>query len=130
MRNRVIVDALPDLLLRVDLTGRILDYNVNANHPLHMPRSAAIGKKLQDLWSPAVVKMIIETDAQDAFVSSHWVYGFSLPGHEQTFEARLHPISADEALIVVRDITEQAQLDQMKSDFINRASHELRTPLS
>jgi signal transduction histidine kinase len=33
-------------------------------------------------------------------------------------------------LIIVRDITEQAHLDQMKSDFINRASHELRTPLT
>jgi signal transduction histidine kinase len=58
------------------------------------------------------------------------VSGFNLPNHEQTFEARLHPISEDEALIIVRDITEQARLDQMKSDFINRASHELRTPLT
>jgi len=58
------------------------------------------------------------------------VYGFSLPNHEQVFEARLHPISSEEALIIVRDITEQARLDQMKSDFINRASHELRTPLT
>jgi signal transduction histidine kinase len=74
--------------------------------------------------------MIIETESQEAFLSSHWVYGFSLPNHEQTFEARLHPISADEALVIVRDITEQARLDQMKSDFINRASHELRTPLT
>ena len=58
------------------------------------------------------------------------MYGFSLPNHEQVFEARLHPISPEEALIIVRDITEQARLDQMKSDFINRASHELRTPLT
>jgi two-component system phosphate regulon sensor histidine kinase PhoR len=35
-----------------------------------------------------------------------------------------------EALIVIRDITEQAKLNEMKSDFINRASHELRTPLT
>ncbi|GAB4539498.1 MAG: hypothetical protein Fur002_04770 [Anaerolineales bacterium] len=130
MRNRIIVDALPDLLLRIDLTGRILDYNASISHPLYLPRKEALGKKLQDLWTPEVAKMIIETEAQDAFLSSHWVYGFSLPAHEQTFEARLHPISADEALVIVRDITEQARLDQMKSDFINRASHELRTPLT
>ena len=47
-----------------------------------------------------------------------------------TFEARLYPISSIEALIVIRDITEQAKLNEMKSDFINRASHELRTPLT
>ncbi len=129
-RNRILVDALPDLLLRADLSGRILDYNANPNHPLYAPRESVVGKKLEDLWTPHVAKMILETEEQNAFVSSHWVYGFSLPNHEQTFEARLHPISASEALIVVRDITEQARLDQMKSDFINRASHELRTPLT
>ena len=42
----------------------------------------------------------------------------------------MYPISSGEALIVIRDITEQVQLDQMKSDFINRASHELRTPVT
>lgn len=130
MRNRIIVDALPDLLLRTDLTGQILDYNAHPSHPLYMQRESVIGMKLSELWPEDVVKMILETESQGAFVASHWVYGFSLPHHEQVFEARLHPISTEEALIIVRDITEQARLDQMKSDFINRASHELRTPLT
>ena len=130
MRNRILVDALPDLLLRTDLTGQILDYNAHPSHPLYAPRESVIGRRLSELWPADVVNMIMETEDQDAFLSSHWVYGFNLPDHEQTFEARLHPISVEEALIVVRDISEQARLDQMKSDFINRASHELRTPLT
>jgi PAS domain S-box-containing protein len=130
MRNRIIVDALPDLLLRTDLTGQILDYNAHPSHPLYMPRESVIGMKLSELWPVDVVNMIIAPETQGAFVASHWVYGFSLPKHEKVFEARLHPISPEEALIVVRDISEQARLDQMKSDFINRASHELRTPLT
>ena len=44
--------------------------------------------------------------------------------------SRLYPIDNDEALIVVRDVTELAVLNEMKSDFINRASHELRTPIT
>jgi PAS domain S-box-containing protein len=130
MRNRVIVDALPDLLLRTDLMGQILDYSVHPSHPLYLPRESVIGIKLSELWPLDVVNMIIDPEAQGAFVAAHWVYGFSLPNHDQVFEARLHPISSEEALIIVRDITEQARLDQMKSDFINRASHELRTPLT
>ena len=130
LRNRVIVDALPDLLMRMDLTGRILDYNVNPGHPLYQMSTQMIGRKLQEAWSPEVARMILETETPGTFTSTHWVPGFNLPGHEQTFEARLHPISPNEALIIVRDITEQARLDQMKSDFINRASHELRTPLT
>jgi PAS domain S-box-containing protein len=130
MRNRIIVDALPDLLLRTNLKGQILDYNSHPSHPLYMPRESVIGMKLSELWPMDVVNMIIAPETHGAFVASHWVYGFSLPKHEQVFEARLHPISSEEALIIVRDITEQARLDQMKSDFINRASHELRTPLT
>jgi PAS domain S-box-containing protein len=129
-RNRILVDALPDLLLRADLTGQILDYNAHPSHPLYAPRESVLGKKLCELWPEDVVKMIMGTEEQEAFLSPNWAYGFNLPNHEQTFEARLHPISAEEALIIVRDITEQARLDQMKSDFINRASHELRTPLT
>jgi signal transduction histidine kinase len=129
-RSRIIVDALPDLLLRTDLSGNILDYSAHPSHPLYLSRESVIGMALSDLWPLDVVNMIIEPDAQGSFVASHWVYGFSLPNHEQVFEARLHPISPEEALIIVRDITEQARLDQMKSDFINRASHELRTPLT
>jgi PAS domain S-box-containing protein len=129
-RNRIIVDALPDLLLRTDLSGHILDYSAHPSHPLYLPRESVIGMRLSDLWPAEVVNMVIEPEAQGAFVASHWVYGFSLPNHEQVFEARLHPISPEEALIIVRDISEQARLDQMKSDFINRASHELRTPLT
>ncbi len=129
-RNRVIVDALPDLLLRTDLKGQILDYSVHTTHPLYLPAESVIGVNLSQIWPVEIVNMIIAPEDQGAFVASHWVYGFSLPNHEQVFEARLHPISSEEALIIVRDITEQARLDQMKSDFINRASHELRTPLT
>ncbi|CAG0980611.1 two-component system, OmpR family, sensor histidine kinase VicK [Anaerolineales bacterium] len=129
-RNRVLVDALPDLLLRTDLTGQILDYSAHPSHPLYLPRESVIGRNLFELWPSDVARMVIEPETQESFVASHWVYGFSLPQHEQVFEARLHPISTEEALIIVRDITEQARLDQMKSDFINRASHELRTPLT
>lgn len=130
MRNRVLVDSLPDLLIRADLSGRILDYSVHPSHPLHLQRDSVIGLNLSKIWPPDVVNMIMEPEAKDTFVASHWVYGFSLPNHDQVFEARLHPISPEEALIIVRDITEQARLDQMKTDFINRASHELRTPLT
>jgi signal transduction histidine kinase len=56
--------------------------------------------------------------------------GFTLPFSTRDYESRLLPISDTEVLLVIRDVTDQARLDRMKSDFINRASHELRTPLT
>ena len=70
MRNRIIVDALPDLLLRTDLRGQILDYNAHPSHPLYAPRESVIGRKLSELWPADVVNMIVETEDQDAFLSS------------------------------------------------------------
>jgi len=58
------------------------------------------------------------------------VFGFTLPFSARDYESRLLPISETEVLVVIRDVTDQARLDRMKSDFINRASHELRTPLT
>lgn len=129
-RNRAIVDALPDLLIRIDKNGVILDYSAYPEHPLFLQRDMISGKNLSETWPEEIVEEIIGEDNKKAFVSSNRVDGFHLPYSNSAYESRLHPINESEALIVIRDITEQAELDQMKSDFINRASHELRTPLT
>ena len=130
-RNRIIVDALPDLLLRVDRSGRIFDYNAAPSHPLYLEPASAIGRNMHELWNDEIAgKLLPRIPDETLFTLPRTVENFKLPGRAGTFEARLFPLSKLEALILVRDITEQARLNQMKSDFINWASHELRTPLT
>jgi two-component system phosphate regulon sensor histidine kinase PhoR len=129
-RNRIILSALPDLLIRLDVNGLILDYTTNPNHPLYLHRDMISGKKLSEIWPQETVQMIIGELENHKFTSPHIVHGFTLPFSSSDYESRLLPISATEALIVVRDMTDQARLDRLKTDFINRASHELRTPLT
>jgi PAS domain S-box-containing protein len=129
-RNRIILDALPDLLIRIDTDGMILDYSANSDHPLYIHRDMVTGKKLSQTWPEEIVARIIGAMNEKAFVSPYFLDEFQLPYSNHTYEARLYPLSTNEALIVIRDITEQARLNEMKSDFINRASHELRTPLT
>jgi PAS domain S-box-containing protein len=129
-RNRIILGALPDLLIRIDLYENILDYSANSEHPLYVDRDLITDKKLSQIWPEDLVEKIIGKANQDTFRSRVNVDEFRLPHSNHTFESRLYPISSVEALIVIRDITEQAKLNEMKSDFINRASHELRTPLT
>ncbi len=129
-RNRIILDALPDLLIRIDINELILDYSANVEHPLYIHRDKITGKKLSHIWPPEIVQKIVGASNQTTFTSPSTLESFRLPHSQHTFESRLHPISSIEALIVIRDITEQAKLNEMKSDFINRASHELRTPLT
>jgi PAS domain S-box-containing protein len=130
VRNRILVDALPDLIIRVDTNGNILDYSTNPNHPLYIHRDLAYGRKLEMTFPEEIASRIIGEENRENFVSPQKVDEFRLPYANGTYEARLYPIYADEALIVIRDVTEQVRLNEMKSDFINRASHELRTPLT
>jgi len=129
-RNRAILSALPDLLIRISIDGMILDYSANPDHPLYLHRDVISGKRLSGIWPEEIVEKIRGQENKDAFTSSTVVEGFKLPFLNKIYESRLYPISQSEALVVIRDITDQAQLNEMKSDFINRASHELRTPLT
>jgi two-component system sensor histidine kinase SenX3 len=43
--------------------------------------------------------------------------------------ARASVIGARMALVIIRDITEQERLDQMRRDFVANTSHELKTPV-
>jgi PAS domain S-box-containing protein len=129
-RNRIILSALPDLLIRVDANGTILDYSANPQHPLYIHRDVISNKSLAEIWPEEVVQQIMGEGYVHGFKSPHVLERFALPFSRDEYEARLYPINLHEALIVIRDITERLQLDQMKSDFINRASHELRTPLT
>lgn len=129
-RNRIIVDALPDLIIRIDVSGNVLDYSANPAHPLYIHRDLAQGRKLNKTFPREIASQIIGEENQEAFVSPKKVDEFRLPYANGTYEANLYPICSDEALILIRDVTEQIKLNEMKSDFINRASHELRTPLT
>ena len=129
-RNRTIVDAFPDLLIRIDSDSLILDYSSSPNHPLFIHRDMLVGKKLMETWPEEIVLGILGDENKDSFTAPHWWEGFQLPFSSSTYESRLHPISRHEALIIIRDITDMVRLNEMKTDFINRASHELRTPLT
>jgi PAS domain S-box-containing protein len=129
-RNRIILNVLPDLLIRIDIDEIILDYSANSDHPLYIDRDLVIDKRLSQIWPGEVVRTMIGKVNETTFTSRFNVDEFHLPHSNHVFESRLYPISPGEALIVIRDITDQAQLNEMKSDFINRASHELRTPLT
>ena len=129
-RNRTLLSVLPDLLIRIDLNGVILDYSANPDHPLYVHRDVISGKKLTETWPEEIVHQIVGDSLGRGFTSQQVLERFTLPFSSDEYEARLYPIGSHEALIVVRNITELVELNQMKSDFINRASHELRTPLT
>ena len=129
-RNRRLITALPDLIIHLAADGKILDYIARPDHPLYRPPQEVLGNLLSEIWPPEISEQILGWDEPGRSAGSYHLKEFQLPFGSQTYELRLSPLAAREALLVVRDVTEQTLLNQMKSDFINRASHELRTPLT
>jgi two-component system phosphate regulon sensor histidine kinase PhoR len=123
------VAALPDPVLLLDRHGvviaanrqaiDVLDFDPVGNHV-----SAAIR-------APQILEAVEHVlDANDA-VRVDYEMHVPLPRHFEAYIA--HVAGSDEAaaaIILLRDLTREQQIERMRADFVAHASHELRTPLA
>jgi PAS domain S-box-containing protein len=120
-RYRALLDAMPDLMLRMSRDGTYLDWKGNRDD-LVVPPEELMGANARDvLPRPVADKLIIgigEAIDTGRTVSSN--YRLMIDGVERTFEARIVR-DGDEAVLIVRDFTERELLnDQLERerDFI------------
>ena len=129
-RYRKIVEALPDLVIRINRYGKIIDFVANKEHPLYIHPLQAQSKMIEEIWPETLAQKLMEQMALAVQSGTQIVYETRFPNDENTYEIRIDKISQSESFIIIRDVSERAKLEQLKTDFINRASHELRTPLT
>jgi PAS domain S-box-containing protein len=106
---RAVVEATPDMMVRLDATGHYLDFRINERHPLYPPD--------ESLQGMSVVQILPDDAAQEYLDAIHRVIEF---GEMETveyeletrigpreFEARIVQLSGSEVLAIVRDVTEE-----------------------
>jgi PAS domain S-box-containing protein len=144
-QKSAMLDALPDLMFRMNTEGVYLDAKVFPNSPFQP--DDLIHKRIQDFLPAQVsiptldyIRRVVQTGQME-------VYEYQLPepdGRMHDYESRMVRCGDDEALCVVRDITERKRYEQdlaaardaaleasrTKSQFLANMSHELRTPLN
>jgi PAS domain S-box-containing protein len=120
-----IFQAIPDLSLRVDPDGTILDINAAAAAQLATDRRSLIGKRIQDSglseggepFSAALARVA----AERAIVTIEYSGG---PSGRQTYhEARLVPLAGQEILVLIRDITERRLTENALRDIDAKFRH-------
>ena len=148
-RNNAILRALPDLMFVMTRDGVYVDYNAKDESLLFVPPSTFLGRKMRDIFPPALSD-VFEEKFERLFAGEEPVvveYEIPLPsGEVGYFEARVVRCESDKMLSIVRDVTAQkraagelhtAQLELMRAsklatlgEFAASIAHELSQPLT
>ncbi|MDY6936307.1 MAG: GAF domain-containing protein [Cyanobacteriota bacterium] len=132
-----IVDNLADGLLVTDPAGQISRFNPALKKMFGFEEDIDLGgQHLLDLFPPQLTKLVEETQAnpEESVTLSEVPLGGDRIG--QALATSILKADGEEceccfgAVILIRDVTAEKEVDRMKTDFLATVSHELRTPLT
>jgi PAS domain S-box-containing protein len=107
-RHRALVDALPDLILRLRADGTYLEVGGDVSK-LHNAPESVVGSTVPELLPPDVAEQLmrcIETSLAQGTPATVEYRLPTLDGEVRDFEVRIAPSAPDEVVAVVRDVTD------------------------
>ncbi len=132
-RLQALVDGLPDAVVLLDGRGRVTVANDPARRLVRLPREAIEGLPgLEVLRESRLLEVLESFPGADGAPAEPFRVAWPEPACELEVVLRPLPDGKGEAgtLVVLRDVTRQAHLERVRTDFIANLSHELRTPLT
>jgi len=119
---KALLDAIPDLILRISADGIVLSYKPALNIPTSFSPREPVGKKLQEVFNEDISNLTLNTisNAVNTGHMVHFNYKLPFPDKERFFEARIVPVSKDEVVAMIRDFTDwvetQSKLKRYQSE--------------
>ena len=117
--------AMPDGVVMLDPQGEIVWFNRKAGELLDLSRRADLGLRIDNLVRhPDFVQYL-----RSGQYSLPLIVRIDAP-IERHLAFQLISYGEDQRLLMLRDVTREVRLEQMRKDFVANASHELRSPLT
>jgi len=136
-RARAIFGAVPDSMYRIMRDRRVIDCKAHGFKGLSTPSASLTARRLDEVFPESIVPAVEAAFALVVANRSVEVLRYSAPSLAASkgvgprhYEARLAPHGPDEVLALIRDTTQQAELERVKHEFLAEVSHELKTPLT
>jgi two-component system phosphate regulon sensor histidine kinase PhoR len=117
--------AMPDGVVMLDPQGEIVWFNRKAGELLDLSRRADLGLRIDNLVrNPEFVRYL-----HGGQYSMPVVVRIDTPT-ERYIAFQLISYGEDQRLLMLREVTREVRMEQMRKDFVANASHELRSPLT
>lgn len=128
----IVTDAFNEVALANEAAARVLDFE------LDMAMRKPLDRVITD---PTLIKLIKDTrEGGNVSLRRHVEHRVRKAGNETAFDVSLACVSNGQdkhhgsetagVVTILRDVTREKEIAEMKSDFVSAVSHELRTPLS
>jgi PAS domain S-box-containing protein len=128
-RNALLLDAIPDLMFIISRDGIYQDFTAPEGSSLLIPRQDVVGKSIWD--TPGFTREFadsIMSHINQAITTrqlQHFEYNVDSPVGKRYYEARTVALNENEALSIVRDITEQKQAEELQRHFTEKLEQEV-----
>jgi len=107
-KTRALLDALPDIMFRMDSNGVFLEYR-GATEELYMSPDAFLNRKVDEVVPAELARRIhrhLEAALRERQIQI-FEYELKIRGRRRHFECRLVAVGADQAVAIIRDITDR-----------------------
>lgn len=138
-QSQAILESIADGVMVTDAQGQVILFNAAAARILGVLQEDMLGRNIEDIsglygaagasWAALAADWHSrDSDADEPFIKE------TLESEERIVSVHLAPVHVGSeflgAVSVFRDITHDAEVARMKSDFVSTVSHELRTPMT
>ncbi len=133
-RAQAMIESSPDTMIVVDRNGLCQDLSATILLPWESEpheQEGVVGKTLTQLFDDFGDELAAHVKAAiDRGMTAEFERSIARDGKRMHLLALVSRCRDGEALVVVRDVTRQRELAQLKDEFTSMIAHEIRTPLS